>query len=399
MTQLIDRSVLSLSTPGFYLRPDYYELLHDLRQQGPLVACADPGMWALTRYEEIRALGRDTSRFCSRRGVLINDPLRTGDNDIQDDTSILHLDPPQHAKYRSIVNRQFTPRAIDLLAMRIREIVVGVVEAIPADTDLDLIDAFTAPVPVLVIADMLGVDASDLPRFRRGSDAMIDVVDHPTHDNMMGAADLVGFLHAHAEERRAEPGDDMISRLWQSEYEGQTLSPEQVKMFGISLLVAGNETTRHLLSGMLYELHRHPDQRAALVADPALIPGAVEEGLRWVTPIQAFGRTALADTELCGQDIASGDFVVMLYASGNRDETVFGPTANEFNVHRVPSQGQVSFGFGEHLCLGAALARVEARIALEELLKRFPHFSTGEPEYVESTLVRGMKTLPGRFGS
>ena len=169
-------------------------------------------------------------------------------------------------------------------------------------------------------------------------------------------------------------------------------------LFCLTLLVAGNETTRSLLSGGLHALAEHPDQRAALVADPALLGDAVEECLRWVTPIQAFCRTTTRDVEVGGCPIPADAYLVMLYASGNRDESVFGPTARSFDVARPPTPGHVAFGFGEHLCLGAALARLEARIVLEEVLLRFPAYEViGPPTYVPSTLTRSMDTLPLRL--
>jgi cytochrome P450 len=166
-------------------------------------------------------------------------------------------------------------------------------------------------------------------------------------------------------------------------------------MFCLTLLVAGNETTRHLLSGGLQALAAHPDQRARLAADPTLIPQAVEEMLRWVTPIQAMGRTAVTDLEFGGQQISEGDYLVMLYASGNRDERAFGPTADRFDVGRPISPAHVAFGFGEHLCLGAPLARLEARVFWEELLDRYPAYElAGEPDMAHSTLVRGATRMP-----
>ena len=168
-------------------------------------------------------------------------------------------------------------------------------------------------------------------------------------------------------------------------------------MFCLSLLVAGNETTRHLLSGAFLVLWEHPEQRAALAADPSLIPGAVEECLRWVTPIQAFGRTATVATEIDGIPVPADAFVIMLYASANRDEAGFGPTAGAFDVTRPTDPPHLAFGFGEHLCLGAALARMEARIFLAELLARTPEWDvTGAPDWAPSTLVRGMRSLPLR---
>jgi cytochrome P450 len=207
--------------------------------------------------------------------------------------------------------------------------------------------------------------------------------------------ELVGFLDAHAKAKARSPGDDLVSLLVGAEVEGRPMRAGELVTFGMSLLVAGNETTRHLLSGGLVALAEHPEQRAALVRDPSLLPAAVEECLRWTTPIQQFARTATRDTEVGGVPVSEGDYLVMLYASGNRDETVFGPTADRFDARRDPGVANLAFGFGEHLCLGAALARLEARIAFEELLARFPDYDvTGPVEWLASSLVRGPDRVP-----
>jgi cytochrome P450 len=201
---------------------------------------------------------------------------------------------------------------------------------------------------------------------------------------------LFAYLDRTVAARQSEPRDDMVSLLTATD-----LRRDELIMFCLTLLVAGNETTRHLISGGAEALAANPDQRAALIADPTLLPGAVEELLRWVTPIQAFGRTVTTDVEIADQTVPAGDFVVLLYASGNRDETAFGPTASELDVRRPVDISHVAFGFGEHLCLGASLARLEARIVFEELLARFPDYElSGPPELTPSTLVRGARRMP-----
>ncbi|ADP81343.1 cytochrome P450 [Pseudofrankia inefficax] len=381
-----------LTVPGLFERPDYFEILARLRREAPVARTPD-GLWAVTRYEDIRMISREPHRFCSGRGVLVNDPIRVH-GAVNDETSLLHIDPPHHSRYRGVANRQFTPRAVGRLEERIRVITREVLEAADPRGEIDLVGEIAAPIPVRVIAELLGIDAADLATFRRWSDAVIEVIDHPTAEVYAESGELLTYLMRLADQRRSEPRDDLVSRLWQAQYQGEPLSHEQVRMFGLTLLVAGNETTRHLLSGTLAALAAHPEQRAALVREPDRIPAAVEECLRWTTPIQAFGRTATEDLTLHGQQIAAGDFLVLLYASGNRDELVFGPTADRFDVARAPGPN-ISFGFGEHLCLGASLARLEARVVLEELLARFPNFVTGPPIPVQSTLVRGFQTLPG----
>jgi cytochrome P450 len=205
---------------------------------------------------------------------------------------------------------------------------------------------------------------------------------------------MTNFLMAHVDSPESQD-NSLLALLKSADLDGRPLSRLEIMGFCMTLLVAGNETTRTLISGGLEALHQHPDQRAQLVEDAALLPGAVEELLRWVTPIQAFGRTAVVDVELGGHRIPAGDFLVMLYASGNRDESVFGPTADRLDIGRSVTPTHVAFGFGEHLCLGAALARLEARVFFEELLVRYPAYElVGPVEYVSSTLVRGASRMP-----
>ena len=385
---------LDLTEPGFYLRPDYYDVLAALRAEAPAFRTED-GSWAVTRYDDIRAISRDPGRFRSGRGVLINDPMRSDGSGGLNTFSILHLDPPVHALYRTIVNRQFTPKAVGRLEPTIRDTVRSVLDATPPDRPVDGVDALASVVPIVVIAELFGVGHADREMFRRWSDAIIAAPD--AGGDQATAAEfgqMAEFLMTHIGSPATE-GNDLLRILTSAELEGRPLNRAEVMGFCMTLLVAGNETTRTLISGGMEALHQHPGQRAALATDPSTLPGAVEELLRWVTPIQAFGRTAVTDVELGGERIGPGDFVIMLYASGNRDDTVFGPTAATLDVHRAVSPTHVAFGFGEHLCLGAALARLEARVFFEELLGRYPHYDlVGPVEYLRSTLVRGAVRMP-----
>jgi cytochrome P450 len=382
------------ATPGFFLRADYFEVLARLRADAPVHEFA-PGMKTVSRYHDIREVSREPARFCSGQGTLINDPLRSGG---RLEGSILHMDPPEHAEWRRLLNRAFTPRAVGVMEAQIRARTVRLLDAIPRGEAVDFVDSFSAPLPVLVIADLLGVSEADRVDFRRWSDAAItasDGRDDLNAEDLQSVTELVTFLDAHARAKAAAPGDDLVSLLVEAEVEGRALRPGELVTFAMSLLVAGNETTRHLLSGGLVELAHHPDQRASLADDPSLMAAAVEECLRWTTPIQQFARTVTADTELGGVPVAEGDYLVMLYASGNRDETVFGPTADRFDALRVAPVANLAFGFGEHLCLGAALARLEARIAFAELLQRFPDYEVvGPVEWLASSLVRGPERVP-----
>ncbi len=379
--------------PGYYLRPDYYELLAGLRRDAPVHEFA-PGMLTVARYDDIREISRDPARFCSSMGALVNDPMRTWERP-QKAPSILHMDPPDHVGFRKLVNREFTPRAIAGLEPRIRDLARAALDRTPSSGEFDFVDMVAAPFPLMVIAELLGIPDADRPDFRRWSDATIEATDKPPEETAAATGELFVYLGEHVAAKRAHPGDDVVSLLVGAELDGRSLEQGELLIFLLTLLVAGNETTRTLISGGTLALFEHADQRADMAADPALIPGAVEECLRWVTPIQAFARTVTADTVIGGTAVKTLDYLIMLYASGNRDEAAFGPTAAVFDIRRDANPPNLAFGFGEHLCLGAALARMETRILFEEMLVRHPNYAVvGEPRWVAWSLVRGMETMP-----
>jgi cytochrome P450 len=377
----------------FFARDDYHEIMSRLRVEDPVHECG-PGFWAVTRYEDIRDLSRDPAHFCSGQGALVNDPIR-GSGTPMLGRSILHMDPPEHAVFRKLVNRQFTPRALAGLEESIRKSAARLLDATDARTEIDFVAELAAPFPLAVIAELLGIDEADRADFRRWSDAAIESPDLPPDETMAALGELSGYIVEHIRVKRDRPGQDLVSLLVGSEVDGQPLSKEELFMFLLTLLVAGNETTRTLVSGSAIVLSEHPDQRAALTADLSLLPGAVEECLRWVTPVQAFCRTATEDAVVRETQVRAGDYLCMLYASGNRDEGVFGPDAAQFNIQRETVPVHLAFGFGEHVCLGASLARLEAKVFYEELLARFPEYAVSGPvERVLSTTVAGIRSLP-----
>jgi cytochrome P450 len=387
---------ITLTTPGFFLRPDYHEVLAALRRHSPVHRTED-GLLAISRYEDVRSISRDPTRFVSGRGVLINDPLRDREGTGMNTFSILHLDPPLHATYRTLVNRQFTPRAVDRLRERTRQVIAHVLDRVPDDRTVDFVEEVAAPIPIAVIAEMFGIAVSDRAQFRRWSDAVIESTDRSERERAAELSEMANFLMEHVDSPETE-SNDLLGLLKTSALGDRPLSRTEIMGFCMTLLVAGNETTRTLITGGVEALARHPAERSQLLADPTLLPGAVEEMLRWVTPIQAFGRTAVVDVEIAGTPVDAGEFVVLLYASANRDEEVFGPTADRFEVARPHLPTHLAFGFGEHVCIGASLARLEARLFFEELLARFPAFALdGEPTYTPSTLVSGVSRLPVRL--
>jgi cytochrome P450 len=384
------------TSTAFYARHDYFDVLRALREEAPVHQVA-PGLVTVARYDDIREISRSPLRFKSGGGALVHDPVREGGSMSGAPASILFVDPPDHVEHRKLVNREFTPRAVGGMEARIRELARRVFDRVEphAAEPIDVVDHLTAPFPLLVIAELLGIPDADRGAFRRWSDATIESTDRPPGENLEAILEMRAFLHEHTAAKRADPGDDLVSVLGQRELHGRPLSPDEMFMWLLTLLVAGNETTRTLLSGAFMAFDGHPDQRALLAADRELIPNAVEECLRWVTPIQTFCRTVVGDTDLGSTRVREGDYLIMLYASGNRDERAYGPSAGQLDVTREVNPAHLAFGFGEHLCLGAALARLEARVFFEELFTRYPEFAVAGPaERVPSTLVAGIHALP-----
>lgn len=378
--------------PGWFNQPDYFETLATLRADSPVHRYGEQS-WLVTRWSDVREISRDPERFCSSRGTLANDPLRTGSNAIYG--SILHMDPPTHGQWRGLVNRRFTPRAAAQLETQVRALARTTIRGCARGERIDAVEDLTAPFPVLVIAELLGIADGDRHDFRRWSDAAIESPDRPADQSVALMMELWQFLTELVRRKRREPGDDLTTGLVHAPIDGAPIATRDAVGYLLALLVAGNETTRHLLSGSMLALWEHPDQQAALRQDPGRIPDAVEEMLRWVTPIQMLGRHATVDTTVGGTEVAAGDWVLMSYASANRDESVFGPSGSHFDVSRPTVPMHVGFGFGEHLCLGAALARLEARVFLEELFAAVPDYEVaGSSSWVESSLVRGMASLP-----
>jgi cytochrome P450 len=383
-----------LHDPQFYAG-DPLSAFRDLRAADPIHWHPTPGFWALTRHEDVVAVSRDPATFCSSRGILLSDIERP----VVPRQSIIYIDPPEHAKYRKLVQPAFSPGRLRALEVRIAGIARELLAGIDARQPIDFVDAFAAPLPMLVIAEMLGVPGSDLEQFKRWSDAIIDAGTQPTEENMAQSAELLGYFGSVVAARREQPGDDLISVLVHSEIDGERLEEFDLLMFCMTLLVAGNETTRNLLSHGALALTTYPEQRALLAHDAALMPRAVEEMLRWGSPIASFMRVATRDTELRGTPIRENDRLLLLYSSANRDEAVFGADADAFSVRRDAS-GHVAFGFGEHFCLGAQLARMEGRIAFTQLLERFSRWElAGALERLPSLFIRGIVRLPLRLAA
>ena len=372
-----------LDDPAFWAgdaEPD----LARLRADSPVLWYEPGKFWALTRHADVLAVSRDPGTFCSSRGVLMNDRERT----VVAADSILYVDPPVHSRYRRLVSAGFTARRVAALEEQVRRLTCGLLDAVDPHDEVDVVDALAAPLPLLVIAELLGVPASDREQFRVWSDAVMEAASGITDDNARLSLELMGYFDAALRERASAPRDDLLSVLVGAEVDGERLTTGEQLGFCMTLLVAGNETTRSAISGGVVALAENPDERARVVADRTLATDAAEEILRWVTPIAAMSRTATCDAVVGDEKVAAGDYVVMVYLSANRDEAVFGADASQFRVTRLANP-HLTFGIGEHFCLGASLARLETRVVVEELLARWPSYVVSDPgELIPSTLMR-----------
>jgi cytochrome P450 len=320
---------------------------------------------------------------------------------------MMHTDPPQHTRYRRLVQPGFKPSMVKLMEEGVTAKARALISPIQSGEVVDVVEALSIPFPLQVICELLGVDGSQWRRFFEWSEAVIPGESERSEEERAELqAEMWGYLVGVAEERRASPAQDLVSVLAKvgshpenpgdgpDDQLDDQLSEAELAMFLIQLLVAGNETTRNLLSGGLAALSERPDQWAALRADRSLIPSAVEELLRWTTPVISFMRTTTAPATIRGQALVEGDPVLLVYASANRDEEVFGPDADQLRVDRHPNP-HVAFGFGPHFCLGAALARLEARVVLGELLSRFESLRPAGPvERTASPVIAGVRHAP-----
>ncbi|MCV7030526.1 cytochrome P450 [Mycobacterium sherrisii] len=385
-----------LHSPDFYAG-DPYPAYRELRATAPVCWNDVTNFWALLKYEDIRFVSSNPALFTSTRGITIPDPQMP--NPVQQG-SLIFTDPPRHRQLRKLINSGFTRRRVLVLEPKIRHIVRGILDGIEPGSVHEFAEQIAAPLPTRLIAELIGAPPDDWEQFRAWSDAATGTADPEIElDPVVAAGQLYDYFQQLIAARRAEARDDLLSVLAGAEIEQQRLTDEDLLNFAFLLLVAGNETTRNLITLGTLALITHPDQCRLLVEDPARIPAAVEEMLRWSSPVVHMARTATADVEIRGRRIAAGDVVVMLYGSANRDEDIFGSDAEEFKVTRHPNP-HIAFGCGEHSCIGAQLARLEAAVMFDELLHRFAHLElAGEVDRMRATMVPGVKRMPVRLGT
>ncbi|HEY7916742.1 MAG TPA: cytochrome P450 [Acidimicrobiales bacterium] len=388
-----------LLDPEFYAG-DPFPLYARLRRQAPLARNETLGFWVASRHAEVVAISRDPETFCSAKGIMV---FEIGSQYATPPT-MMHTDPPEHTRYRNLVQPGFRPSFMRALEDGVRARTVALVEGIEPGRAVDFVSEVAVPLPLQVISDLLGVPEAEWPRFFRWSEAVIPgATDWPEEERAALSGEMVTYLLAAAADRRADPGDDIISELGAAEVDGDRLTDDELAMFLVQLLVAGNETTRNMMSGGLLGLAEAPGEWSSLrsrvaASTPRAVSLAVEEMLRWTTPVVAFMRTTTRPTELAGRQLGADEPVLMLYASANRDESVFGPEAERFDAGRDPNP-HVAFGFGPHFCIGAVLARLEGRILLEELLARFGSVEVAGPVVrTASPVIAGVRSAPVVFG-
>jgi pimeloyl-[acyl-carrier protein] synthase len=384
-------------SPPVYRNP--YHTYAKLRRQDPVHWNFLSRSWIISRYRDIDAILRDHSRFSNdsryRRGV--NQAADAAAN--PGGPSMLFLDPPDHTRLRALVQQAFTPRALEALTPCIRQIAAHLLDRIPDPAAFDLMEALARPLPMMVMAELLGVPRGDFAQFQTWSRQRARVIE-PTRTvreqqlATQAAHELHAYFHSLIEQRRVEPQDDLISALVAAEATGEKLSHDEVLVMLRLLLVAGNETTTNLIGNGLLALLHHPDQLQALRSDPGLSASAVDELLRYDSPAQVVARTVLQDLEFGGRLMRQAQGIVLLLGSANRDPEVFDRPDHLDITRHGPSP--LNFGRGIHHCLGAPLARLEARIAFETLLERFTemHLLTANPPFRDNVVLRGLEALP-----
>ncbi len=389
--------------------PDRHERFRWLRENDPVYWAEKSQIWVLTKFDDCAAVSKNQDVFTSAQGVR---------PDLDTKIGLIDEAEPRHTKLRRLINRGFTPRMVKRWEEVFTGIVTDAMDEFAQKGECDFVADFAVPLPLILIAEMIGIRKEDREKFHVWSDSMIAADGHINDPVIMGRAaksylEYSAYVNEIIEDRRREPKDDLVSILVGAKDDGlltnydadvpgmedeaalELANDELLKMLVI-LLVAGNETTRNGLSGGMQALIENPDAYQRLIKDPSLIGIAVEEMLRWASPVRTFSRTISMDTELRGKKLQAGQRVLMIYTSANRDEEAF-ENADEFQLERDPKH--LAFGLGTHFCLGANLARMEMRVAFEHLLRRIPgiEYASGGPEFYPSPLVRTCTKMNVKF--
>jgi cytochrome P450 len=379
-----------------------FPLYRDMRQNHPVYHDPQRGNWNVFRYEDVQRVLSDYAAFSSQFNrkktfsLLPSEPFAA---------AIISTDPPRHRQLRSLVTQAFTPRAVESLAARISEIVEEHLAKVEKAGCMDVIHDLGYPLPVIVIAEMLGIPSQDRARFKRWSDSAVQAANFGTKIEFKKfmtpeIVEMGKYFMGMIEKRKNTPGNDLISGLLDASIDGQHLSQIELLGFCVLLLVAGNETTTNLIGNAMLSLAEQPEDWAKLQSQPDLLPQAIEEALRYRSPVQSMFRIAVNNIQLYDQTIPANAPVVAWIGSANHDESVF-PEAERFDIERSANK-HIAFGHGIHFCLGAPLARLEAKIALTAMLQRFKTFRLAPNAVIErapSVVVYGLHSLPIEFSN
>lgn len=396
---------VDLSDPDTFVSGIPYPAFQRLRTEAPLYWQAEKdggrGFWCVTRYEDLMAVSKDPLTFSSAKGGT--NIFEVNEEDLSMlRLLMLNMDPPKHNKFRRLVSTGFTNRMVTQLEPHVREICADLIDKVAKRDTFDFVTEIAAELPLLVIAELLGVPMEDRHKVFDWSNSLVGF-DDPEYKTSLAtgkiaSAQMWAYANDLASKRKEHPLDDLVSVLMQAEVDGDRLSEQEFDSFFLLLAVAGNETTRNLISGGMLALIQHPEERARVLADPSLLPTCIEELLRWVSPLIHFRRTATRDVHMHGQTIREGDKVVIFYPSANRDERRF-VNPETFDVTRTPND-HLAFGIGEHFCLGANLARLEINLIFEEMLRRLPDLELAGPvRRLRSNFLNGIKGMPVKRAS
>jgi len=397
----LERPHIDLLDPKSFANGQPHDVFRWLREHDPVHWHAEPGgpgFFAVTRYEDVREVGRDPERFSSVPTIMIPDPAADLSFEIDDHQMMLMMDPPKHTQYRRLISSEFTPRGARELGPRVRELAAQIVDRVIERGACDLVEDIAGELPSYVIAELLGIPLEDGRKLYRLTETIHSAPETlPPGAYAVAVLEMFQYAARVIAEKRARPADDLATKILHAEVDGRRFDDIDFNLFFMLLVDAGGDTTRNLVAGGMHALFEHPDERRKLAANlDALLPSAVEEMLRFVSPVIYMRRTAMRDTELGGVKIRADQKVVLYYGSANRDASVFAEP-NRFDVAREPNL-HLAFGGGQHFCLGAHIARVEIEAMLREILTRLPDIEpTGPAVWLPSTFISGPKSLPVRF--